>query len=67
MAVEILENLKRAVVEYDTEAAASWARKAVEEKVDPVKALDTLTEAIRQVGDGFGRGELWASRPGWGS
>ena len=24
MALETLENLKRAVVEYDTEAAASW-------------------------------------------
>jgi len=59
MALETLENLKRAVVEYDTEGAVSWARKAVEEKVDPVKALDALTEAIRQVGDGFGRGELW--------
>ena len=59
MAVEPLENLKRAVMEYDTEAAASWARKAVEAKVDPIKAVDALTEAIRQVGDGFGRGELW--------
>lgn len=59
MAVESLENLKRAVVEYDTEAAASWARKIVEEKVDPIKALDALTETIRQVGDRFSRGELW--------
>ena len=59
MAVETLENLKRVVVEYNSEGAASWARKAVEEKIDPIKALDALTEAIRQVGDGFGRGELW--------
>ena len=59
MALETLENLKRAVVEYDTEAAASWARKIVEEKVDPIKALDALTETIKQVGDRFGRGELW--------
>ncbi len=59
MALETLENLKRAVVEYDTEAAASWAKKIVEEKVDPIKALDALTETIKQVGDRFGRGELW--------
>ncbi|MFC2024439.1 B12-binding domain-containing protein [Chloroflexota bacterium] len=59
MVQKIIENLKRAVVEYDAEGAASWARKAVEEKVDSVKALDALTEAIRQVGDGFGRGEFW--------
>jgi len=56
---EIFENLKKAVIEYDTEGAASWTRKAMEEKVDPIKALDALTEAIRQVGDGFARGELW--------
>jgi len=59
MAVETLENLKRAVIEYDTEGAASWARKIVKEKIDPITALDALTETIRQVGDRFGRGELW--------
>jgi len=59
MEAEILENLKKAVVTYDCEGAASWARKAVEEKVDPIKALDALTEAIRQVGDGYERDELW--------
>jgi len=59
MTLETLENLKRAVVEYDTEAAASWAKKVVEEKVDPIKALDALTETIKQVGDRFGRDELW--------
>ena len=59
MAVEIIENLKKAVLEYDAQGAALWATKAVEEKVDPIKALDALTEAVRRVGDGFGRGELW--------
>jgi len=59
MEVGILENLKKAVIEYDHEGAASWAMKAVEQKVDPIKALNALAEAIRQVGDGFGRGELW--------
>ena len=56
---EILESLKKAIIEYDNEAAASWAKKAVEEGIDPIKALDALTEGIRQVGDGYGRGELW--------
>jgi corrinoid protein of di/trimethylamine methyltransferase len=59
MIVETLENLKRAVIECDAKAAASWARKAVEAKIDPIKAANALTEAIRQVGDRFGRGELW--------
>ena len=59
MQSEILENLKRAVLEYDSKGAASWARKAMEEKIDPIKALDTLTVVIREVGDGFGKGELF--------
>lgn len=56
---EILENLKKAVIEYDREAAASWAGKALEAGIDPIEALDALTGGIRQVGDGYGRGELW--------
>lgn len=59
MSNEILEKLKKAIIEYDTEGAARWAKKAVEEKMDPIKALDTITTAIRQVGDGFGGGELF--------
>ena len=59
MAVEVIENLKRAVIEYDVEGAASWAGKAVAEQIDPLKALDALTISIRQVGDAFGRGELF--------
>ena len=59
MESEILENLRRAVLEYDSKGAVSWARKAVEEKIAPLKALGALTEAIREVGDGFGKGELF--------
>lgn len=59
MESEILENLRRAVLEYDSKGAVSWARKAVEEKIAPLKALDALTEAIKEVGDGFGKGELF--------
>lgn len=59
MAVEILENLKRAVMEYDVDGAASWASKAVVEQIDPLQALDALTAGIRQVGDAFGRDELF--------
>jgi len=56
---EILENLKKAITEYDNEKAIGSAKKVVEEKINPIKALDAMTEAIRKVGDGFGRGELW--------
>jgi len=59
MSIEILEDLKKAIVEYDREKAISLARQAVQEKIDPIKALDAMTVAIRQVGEGFGKGELW--------
>ena len=59
MESEILENLRRAVLEDDSKGAVSWARKAVEEKIAPLKALDALTEAIREVGDGFYFFPIW--------
>lgn len=59
MGVELVDNLKKAILEYDSEGAAKLARMAVVEKLDPVKVLDAMTEAIRQVGDGFGKGELF--------
>ena len=59
MSSEILENLKRVVIEYDCEGAASWARKAVEKQIDPQEAIDALTAGIRQVGDAFGQGDLF--------
>lgn len=59
MSDEIFEGLKRAIKEYDNEKAVSLAEQVVEEKIDPVKALDTMTVAIREIGDAFGKGELW--------
>jgi len=59
MAVETLDNLRKAVLDYDVEGAANWATKAVEERTDPIEAVEALTQTIRQVGDGFARGELW--------
>ena len=38
MTTDILENLRRAVLEYDSEGAASWANKVLEDKLDPIKA-----------------------------
>lgn len=56
---EILDNLKKAITEFDTEAAAKCAQKAVDEELDPLLAVDASVEAIRRVGDAFGRGELF--------
>ena len=56
---EVLENLRKAILEYDAAGAANWAKRAVEEKNDPLKAIDALIEVIKKVGDGFGKGELF--------
>lgn len=54
-----LDKLKDSILEYDKDAAISWATRAMAEGIEPLKALDALTEAIRFVGDGFGRGDLF--------
>jgi len=59
METDIIENLKKAVLEYNGEQAAHWARAALEAGIEPTRAMDALTAAIRQVGEGFGRGDLW--------
>ena len=56
---ETLEELEKAVVECNGQKATSWARRVVEEGIDPLEALNALTKGIKQVGDGYGRGELW--------
>jgi methylmalonyl-CoA mutase cobalamin-binding domain/chain len=59
MESRILENLKKSVQEYDQKGAADWAVKAVEAGINPVTALETLTEAIREIGEGFAKGDLF--------
>ena len=54
-----LESLKESILGYRADDAVRWTRKAIEGGIDPIKIADTLTEAIRQVGEEFGRGELF--------
>jgi corrinoid protein of di/trimethylamine methyltransferase len=56
---ELFEKLQKAIKEYDTQAAESLTKQAMQEKIHPLRVLDALTEAIREVGDGFGKGELF--------
>jgi len=55
----ILENLRKAVFEYDNDLAARSAAQSVEKGIDPLEALDVMTTAIREIGVAFGTGELW--------
>jgi trimethylamine corrinoid protein len=55
----ILDQLSKSILEYDKDAAAALAARAMAEGIEPTKALDVLTEAIRLIGDGFGTGDLF--------
>lgn len=56
---EIFENLRKSILTYNSQLALTSSRKAVEKGIDPIRLLDAMTAAIREVEDGFGRGELW--------
>lgn len=57
--MDILEKLAQAVQDGEEEEAGSLAEQAIAEKVDPLAAVDALTEAIRQVGDRFEQMEIF--------
>lgn len=59
MVIAIYDNLKKAITEYDAPKAESLAREVIRKNQDLIKALDALTDAVRQVGEGFGKGELF--------
>jgi corrinoid protein of di/trimethylamine methyltransferase len=59
MESQILSELAVAVKTYDVKGAAEWSAKAMAEGIEPLEALDALTEAIREIGDAFGLGEVF--------
>jgi len=54
-----IQKLKDIVLNFDIDNAEEIAKKAIQEGADPILAANALTEAIREVGDAFGRGELF--------
>jgi corrinoid protein of di/trimethylamine methyltransferase len=54
-----IQILKDLVLNFDIDNAEETARKALLAGADPILASNALTEAIREVGDAFGRGELF--------
>jgi len=59
MSEDILHHLKNAMKEYNREEVITWTQKSVEGGIDPIKAIDVLTQVIQEVGDGFSRGDLF--------
>ena len=56
---QTLADLAKAVKEYDGPLAADLADQALKAGTDPKDVLGALTDAIREVGDAFGTGELF--------
>jgi methanogenic corrinoid protein MtbC1 len=55
----VYDELKSAILQYDQERARTIAARILDEGLDPLQALDAMTDAIRMVGEGFEREELW--------
>jgi corrinoid protein of di/trimethylamine methyltransferase len=59
MASEMIDKLKRTVLDFDIDNAESVAKEALDAGVDPIEAANALTESIQIIGDKFGKGELF--------
>ncbi len=56
----VLSELENAVKNFDREAAVEAAKKALKIGMDPIEAIEKgLTKGLREVGDLFGKGELF--------
>src|SRR4030042_1987265 len=57
---DMVTRLRDAVINYEMETIADLAKQALKEGVDPLVAIDKgLAEGIKNVGEKFGRGEIF--------
>jgi methanogenic corrinoid protein MtbC1 len=54
-----MEQLKSALLEYDSDGVREAAQAVVDRGLDPVAAMGVVMDALREVGEGFAREELW--------
>ncbi|MCL5071642.1 MAG: cobalamin-dependent protein [Actinobacteria bacterium] len=59
MSENVLEGLRKVVIEFDIDNAEEAAKRAILAGIDPIEAAKTLTDAIRDVGEAFARGDLF--------
>ena len=55
----ILRDLEQSIENYDAERAGKAAKKALEAGIDPIVAIEGAANAVRTVGEKFGRGEAF--------
>ena len=54
-----LDEIKEALLRYDKVACTRLTEQGLSAEVDPLEIMAIMTEAMREVGDGFGRGDLF--------
>lgn len=54
-----LDELSRAIGDYDNASAAKWTAAALAAGVKPSEALSAVADTMAEIGEGFGSGELW--------
>lgn len=55
----VLDDLKKSVLEFDSEGAADAARRVIDEGLDPVEGLAAISEAMDVVGDNYTQGQCF--------
>ncbi len=59
MSNNLLQELREAILDYDPDQSAALTTQALESGLDAKTVMDCCIDAIRSVGDDFGRGELF--------
>jgi methanogenic corrinoid protein MtbC1 len=61
MSENLLGNLEKAIVEFDTEAAESLIKQAIKEEFAPQEILNTVSNALNKVGELYEKHEYFLS------
>ena len=56
---DILNTLKQSILDFDEEAAEAAAKEAVEQGVNPVKAVGALADGLNELGEAFEKMEVF--------
>jgi len=57
--VDLMDQLKSALVGLEHDEAKASAEAIVEQGLDPVAAMGVVMDALREVGEEFARGDIW--------
>jgi methanogenic corrinoid protein MtbC1 len=53
------DQLKQALLDFDDVGAKAAAQTIVDQGLDPLAGMEVVTAALREIGDGFARGDLY--------